>query len=368
VKPRIAFVIDELEVGGTQRQLLAMAAGLLARGWTVRVVCLRPVLAMVPEFTARGVAVTVIEKHARLDLRLLAALCRFLRAERIEVVHAFSATAEFFAGLAARLVGCPFVASIRNLREELPLLPALGKRLACRLAHAVVANSEAGARHAVRTRVAPRGKVRVIANAVAPDRRAGRPREDVRRELGVPPGACVIAMVGRLVSQKGYDHAVAVAARVLAAHPHVRVLIAGDGPLRGGIHADIERHGVAAGVRLLGERSDVPDLLGAADIYLSTSRYEGQSNAVMEAMAAGLPVAASAVGGTPELVQDGVTGLLFAADDTPAAVDRLSRLVTDARLRRALGARARQHADARYGVDAMLAPLAALYERAVASA
>ena len=364
--PRIAFVIDELEVGGTQRQLLAMATGLVARGWTVRVVCLQPVLAMVPEFTARGIAVSVIEKHARLDLPLIAALCRFLRRERIEVVHAFSATAEFFAGLAARIVGCPFVASIRNLREELPLLPALGKRLACRLAHAVVANSEAGARHAVRTRVASRGKVRVIANAVADDRRAARPRADVRRELGVPPEACLVLSVGRLVSQKGYDHAVAVAARVLAAFPHVVFLIAGDGPLRAEIHGDVERRGLAATVRLLGERSDVPDLLGAADIYLSTSRFEGQSNAVMEAMAAGLPVVASAVGGTPELVQDGVTGLLFAADDTAVAVDHVSRLIVDERLRGALGTRARQHADARYGVDAMLTPLAALYERVVA--
>src|SRR5213079_1936303 len=120
-----------------------------------------------------------------------------------------------------------------------------------------------------------RAKLRIIPNGVARDRLVTRPRQDVRRELGVPPETCLIMSVGRLVEQKGYDISVTIAAQVLAAAPHTRLLIVGDGPLRAEIERWIEERGVAHAVQLLGERRDIPHLLGAADVYLSTSRFEG---------------------------------------------------------------------------------------------
>jgi glycosyltransferase involved in cell wall biosynthesis len=359
---RIAFVIDELEVGGTQRQMLGMAVGLAARGVTVHVVCLTPILAMAPEFEAAGIPVRVIARRGRLDVRLIRTLARFFRAERIQVVHAFSSTAEFFAGLAARAVACGFVASVRGFQEDLPLLSALGKRLACRLADAVVANSEAGGQRAVTSGVVPGTKLRVVPNGLARARLVARPGRDVRQELGVAPDACLVLSAGRLVWEKGYDLAVAVAAQVTSVHPGVRFLVAGDGPLRVSVEGAIRRHGVERAMVLLGERHDVPDLLAAADIYLSASRSEGLSNAVMEAMAVGLPVVASAVGGTPELVRDGVTGYLFAPDDAAGAARRIGELILDVRLRHALGESARQRIAADYDTDTMLARLAGLYD------
>src|ERR1051325_3312526 len=120
---RVAFVIDELEVGGTQRQLFAMATGLAARGWGIHVVCLTPILAMAADFEAAGIPVHVLPKRRRFDVGLIAALRRLLKRERIEIVHAFSSTGEFFGGLAARATACRFIASVRGFQEDLPVLP-----------------------------------------------------------------------------------------------------------------------------------------------------------------------------------------------------------------------------------------------------
>ncbi|HEV8586851.1 MAG TPA: glycosyltransferase [Methylomirabilota bacterium] len=366
--PRIAFVIDELEVGGTQRQLLTAATGLAARGWTVRVVCLQPVLAMAPDFAAAGLPVTLIRKRARLDVPLIIALARFLRRERIEIVHAFSATAEFFAGLAARAVGCPFLASVRNVDEPLPPLVALGKRLACRLAALVIANSEAGGRQAVGAGLVPAAKLRVVVNGVAGPRMATGPRAGVRAALGVGPDTSLVVSVGRLVPQKAYEVAIDVAARLAEASADVRLFVAGDGPLRAELARAIGARGLGGVMRLLGERRDVPDLLGAADVYLSTSRAEGQSNAVMEAMAAGLPVVATAVGGTPELVRDGATGLLFDPGDAAAAARHVLELIADGERRWELGGRGRARVALLHGPETLLDRLSALYTAVAATA
>src|SRR6266446_1589717 len=142
--PSVAFVIDELEIGGTQRQVHLMAKGLAARGWRVQVVCLQPVLTMASDFNATGIPVFGMFKRQRIDLRLLWRLCRHLRAQRFEVVHAFSSTAEFYGGLAARAAGCRFIGSVRSSSDPLPIAHRWAKRAAAGLAHAVIANTCAG--------------------------------------------------------------------------------------------------------------------------------------------------------------------------------------------------------------------------------
>jgi glycosyltransferase involved in cell wall biosynthesis len=360
---RLAYVIDELEVGGTQRQVVEMSSGLMGRGWQVDVVVLTPILAMASEFQAVGVPVHLVPKQRMVDLPLILALRRFFRRRGVGVVHAFSATAEFFGGVAARLSGCRFVASVRNFDEPLPALQAVSKRLACRLADVVVANSAAGGRRAVAAGVAPTGKLRVVPNGVrlaVPS--APHDRQAVRRSLGCAEDTCLILSVGRLVRAKGYDVTVDVARQVVAVQPRARFVIVGEGPLRSVLARRIGDAGLTESVVLLGERTDVPSLLAAADVYLNTSVSEGMSNSVMEAMAAGLPVLASAVGGTPELIASGETGILFEPGDCLAAAEMLGQLIEGAALRRAVGARARAFVEGRLTTAAMLGKLESLYE------
>ena len=359
-QPTIAFVIDELEVGGSQRQLHLMATGLSRRGWRVQVICLQPILAMAPDFADAGIPVRLIRKHAKLDVRLVARLCRFFVHHQVEVVHPMSSTAEFFAGLAAQCCRIPFVASIRDANAALPPAHRLGKRLACSLARAVVANSAAGARVAVAAGLVGADKVRVIPNGLV-SHAPSLPREEMRRRLGLPAGATVALSVGRLVREKGYELTLAVARHTGAWQPAPRFLIAGDGPLRDALAQQIQAGGLAERVRLLGERRDIPALLAAADVYLNTSVSEGLSNSIMEAMAAAVPVLAAAAGGTPELIRDGETGLLFPPGDLAAAVTKLDRLVADPDLRARLGRQARRHVETVFGCDAMVSQFEGLY-------
>lgn len=365
---RLAYVIDELEVGGTQRQLLEMASGLMGRGWQVDVIVLQPILTMAPEFRAVGIPLYHMPKRRLLDLGLILALRRFFRERRIGIVHAFSSTAEFFASIAARTCGCCFIASVRGFNDTLPVIHALGKRVACRLAAVVVANSEAGGQRAVATRVATAGKLRVIPNGLRlvalP---ATKERQTIRRSLGCSDETCLIASVGRLVPEKGCEITIDVARLVLARGLRARFVIAGDGPLRGEVERRIAQIGIAESMLLVGERRDIPALLSAADIYLSTSRSEGMSNSVMEAMGLGLPVVASAVGGTPELIASGDTGLLFPPGDSAAAAETLITLIESPSLRRALGERGRAFVEARHSLEAMVEELESLYGALLAS-
>jgi Glycosyltransferase Family 4 len=184
LQPTVAFVIDELEVGGSQRQLYLMAIGLSRRGWRVHVICLQPVLAMAPDLIEAGIPVHLLQKRNKLDVRLVTALGRFFVSNQVGIVHPMSSTAEFFAGLAAQLCRVPFVASIRNANTALPFSHRLGKKLACRLARVVAANSRAGAQVAAAAGLAVPDKICVIPNGILLPPPSGS-REEVRQRLGL---------------------------------------------------------------------------------------------------------------------------------------------------------------------------------------
>ncbi len=364
-QPTVAFVIDELEVGGSQRQLYLMATGLSQRGWRVQVICLQPTLAMAADFTEAGIPVHVIQKRHKLDVRLVTALCRFFISNQVEVVHPMSSTAEFFAGLAAQCCRIPFVASIRNTNTALPLSHRLGKKLACCLARAVVANSQAGAQVAVAAGLVATDKVSVIPNGIFPSALSVS-REEIRQRLGLPPEVTIVLSVGRLVWEKGYDVTLEIARHTGTWHPAPHFLIAGDGPLRNTLGQQIHASGLVERAHLLGERRDIPALLAATDVYLNTSVSEGLSNSIMEAMAAGVPVLAAAAGGTSELIQERKTGLLFPPGDLATAVMKLDWLTRDLRLRSRLGQQGRQHIATNYSLDVMVSRLERLYQNLLA--
>jgi glycosyltransferase involved in cell wall biosynthesis len=197
----------------------------------------------------------------------------------------------------------------------------------------------------------------VIHNAVDV---AGAPRS--RHDRPVPR----LIAVGRLKAPKDFLTLV----RALAALPggSFEALIVGDGPDRAQVEAEIERLGLEGSVRLTGERSDVPELLADADIFVLSSRSEGLPVSVLEAMAAELPVVASAVGGLAELVDDGGTGILVPAGDEQALAQALGRLVEDAELRRKLGAAGRARAEERFDLEAFRRAHLDLYHRQLALA
>jgi glycosyltransferase involved in cell wall biosynthesis len=168
-------------------------------------------------------------------------------------------------------------------------------------------------------------------------------RARIRAEFGIDPGAVVLAHVGTLLDSKGQVETIDAFAKLAAGHPHMRMLVVGEGAARAQIEARIATHGLRDRITLTGQRSDVPDLLAASDIFAHPSLRDPFPLAVLEGLAAGLPVLAWADGGIREQIVDGETGFLLPTGDVDALANALSRLVADSALRAHMGEKGREH-------------------------
>ena len=312
-------------VGGGEESLLALAACLDRH--RVRPIATVPAEGAVAErLRALGIPVTVLPlprvrpwhlPGIALTVRRLRAL---LAAERVALVHAQGGRGAFYAALAGRRPGTPLVWHARTADRDRWLDPILA-----RLAHTIVANSGATAR---RFRPWPRTRVTVVPNGVDLGRFAARPADPaLRRALGLAPDAFVVGYVGRLEHGKGPDVLLAAAERLVLELPAVTLLVVGDGPL----HPPLAARAAAAGVRAVftGPRTDVPALLRVCDVIAVPSRQEAFGRIIIEAMAAGVPVVASAVGGIPEVCADRLTGLLVEPEDPAALAAALATTLGD---------------------------------------
>jgi glycosyltransferase involved in cell wall biosynthesis len=346
-KPRLLLLVTLAEVGGAQSYVMSLVPALVDElDVTVAAWGPGPLRAAVEAAGAtyvplRHVRRAVSPVHDPLGLLELVRLCRRVRPD---IVHANSSKAGILGRLAARLARVPVriftvhgwafaqydgVMSAVYLRLDRLVRP-LTTRFIC------VSERTRDAGLAARTCVAERTSV--IPNAVdvhaAPRGPAG----------GDPPRAI---SVGRLKEPKDFAGLIAALGEVAASY---RAVVVGDGPDRPALERAIAETGAA--VELLGERDDVAAQLAASDVFVLASRSEGMPISILEAMAAGLPVVASAVGGVPELVEDGVTGLLVPPGDAAALAAALERVLGDPALRARLGAAARARAEERFDVEA----------------
>jgi glycosyltransferase involved in cell wall biosynthesis len=207
----------------------------------------------------------------------------------------------------------------------------------------------------------PLDSIRVIRNGIDTTRFRPDRREGARRSLGCDPRDVVIGTAGRLVPVK--DHATLLNALALLRSQGIRfrAIIAGDGPLRQGLDALAQSTGIADAVEFVGERSDMEDVMAAYDIFALSSTSEGLSNTVMEAMATGLPVVATHVGGTDELVEQGTTGLLVPASDPRAFAGALAELIKGEARRQSMGRAGRERVQRDYSLDRMVRAYEELY-------
>jgi glycosyltransferase involved in cell wall biosynthesis len=358
---RVLVATDEMEVGGSQRQVTHLLIGLADAGWTPELLYFRTPSFLIERVQARGIAVNQIRKRYRFDLRFFLDLVRFLRQRRFDVVHCFSLTAEAWVWLALCFApGSVFVASMRYLGFDHSRFGWIVKRFVCRNANAVISNSRAGV-DAVRERTGiDPARIAYVPNGVELPPAPLAPA--VRSALAPDWNGPVLLYVGRLVEQKSVDVLLDALARVPpTARP--RAWIAGDGPLRADLEAQAARLGLASDVTFLGMQRDAQSLMAQSDFVVVPSRDEGLSNVLLEAMAAERPVIASRAGGNAELVSDGDNGLLFDVGDTATLARCIERLSSDAGLRARLGVRARQRASGEFSIGAMVEATVGVYLR-----
>jgi glycosyltransferase involved in cell wall biosynthesis len=302
--------------------------------------------------------------RGRFDPRILSDLVALARGRGARVLHVHGYAAADFGRLAARAVGAKLVLHEHFADPRMPLYQALADRLLSGRTDGAIAVSRSTREFLVRQRFVPEERVRLIWNGAPLDEFAPVPRERalaVRRELGLPEDALVVGTIGRLNAQKGHRFLLEAAARLLPSRPDTRVLVAGDGDLLDELRGQAAALGVAGRVVFAGHRTDVPDLLGALDVFCISSLYEGTPLALFEAMAAGKAVVSTSVDGCREVLEDGVTGVLVAPADARALADGLERVLGDAPLRAALGRQALA-ASRRYDVRACVDEMQAFYD------
>jgi glycosyltransferase involved in cell wall biosynthesis len=349
---RVGLVIGQLSTGGAEGQLRLLCQGLDRLAVKPVVYCLSTHTDPYGALLERaGVPLRVIS-GGRIGRALR--LRRALAADGIELVHAWLFIANAYAWTACLGRRCALITSARNCKRQGRWLDAMNVR-AFRASARIIVNSPRVQEYIQREYAAPPTRVTVIPNAIDLERFRPRPR---------PVGAKCVAMVGRLVAQKNPLLFVRAAAALRARLPDARFVLIGDGPLRSHVEAAVRAAGLADCCMLAGERTDVDALLGHTDLFWLTSDWEGLPNGVIEALACGLPVVATDVGGTAELVRTGQEGFLIAPGDGEALVERSVQILADPILHARMRAAARARAEA-FGVEQMVRATQAVYERAL---
>jgi len=362
-RPVIAHVVHSLATGGLENGVvnLVNTGGVRFR---------HVIICMTTEGALRDrlhseVEVFALGKKRGHDVRTFVRLVKLLRQIRPSVVHSRN-WATFDAVPAARLARVPIVVHGEHGRDITDPDGRNARRKRVRRALGPLVDRFVTVSHDLQrwliedVGVPPR-KTIAIHNGVDLTRFGQGDRREARARLGLPPDTVVVGTVGRLDPVKDQAGLVRAFAVLHDTHQDTRVLIAGDGPCRGDLAALIVQLGIQDRVHVLGERRDIPMVLAAMDVFVLPSIAEGVSNTVLEAMATGLPVVATDIGGNPELIEDGVTGRLVPRRDHAALAAGIEAYLDDAHLRALHGKASRQRVVEHFALDRMARAYVDLY-------
>jgi glycosyltransferase involved in cell wall biosynthesis len=361
----VVHFTDSRVFGGTEQVVLQLLAGLDRSRWRPVLLhyaepALEPLVAGARELGIAVRAVRPISRRSDLGGGLVP-FARTLRAEGAAVYHAHlpSPMSGRYGLISAVLSGVPAVVATAHLYTEVPagLRTALTQRLIEACVHRYIAVSDEVATRLREGLRVPARKVQVIRNGIDPGRYCRAPDPALRASLdaGARP---IVLCVARLDRQKGHRHLVEAAGAV----PDAVFVLAGGGEERAALEAQVRNLGLSDRFRFLGQRADVPDLLAACDLLVLPSLFEGLPLAVLEAMAAGKPVVATAVGGTDEAVVHGETGLLVPAADSAALAAGIRAILGDRAMAQRLGEAGRARVHREFSAARMTAEVAGVYE------
>lgn len=362
---RVALMIETNGPGGAENMLVHLAAGLRRRGIEVTPVIRgssRPSW-LQQRFHEAGFEAEPCSVTRALDPAALRRLKAIMAGHRIELVHSHEFTMGVYGRVASWMAGRPHVITMHGgtgFAGRARRRRALGWAL--RRSEARVAVSDTTADFLAEACGLERETIDIIPNGV--DVPAG-DRARVRSELGLPDDELLVLAVGNLYPVKGHRTLVGAVARLTDLPLRWSVAIAGRGDEEAGLRDLIASRGLGDRVRLLGLRTDVPDLLAAADVFVMPSLSEGLPLALLEAMSAGVPVVASAVGGIPTVIREGETGMLVPPSDADALAGALGRVLTDRALRTRIASAAGAEIPRRFGVEPMVDAYLAVYRRAL---
>ena len=342
---KVLILSTSMGLGGADQQILILARAMRSRGHDVRIVALLPLGPMAADAQADGIPVETLNLRRRADdLRSVLRLARTIRAWRPDVVHSHMVHANLLARLLRSLAPVPALVSTIHSMYEGGWLRMLGYRLTNRLADRVTIISHLAAERYVSLGAVSKERLQILPNAVDTERFRPLPesRQVIRNELGLGDEFVWLA-IGRFHPSKDYPTMLRGFARLLQSRGGSRLLIVGQGKLKAEVESLLKSEGLEDKVRLLGVRRDVPEVMSASDGYVLSSAWEGMPVVLLEAAAAGLPVVSTRVGGVPEVVEDGKTGILVPPGNPAAlagAMEQVETLSSEARTAMGRGGRA----------------------------
>lgn len=368
---RLLLLADSL-VRGNGAQMTRYAPRLAAAGFDVRMTLLAEHAAdpVAERLADDGVAVDVLSFRRRLDPAAGWRLLHHIRRLRPDVIHTQDPWANLWGTIAARLQRVPTLATVHGLQDRDDKGPRLTDKVLNRGASRILCASDRARQRYQAQAGLPPAKLMTLHEGIDAEAYPilpARHRDTVRAAFGIPAAAPLAITVGVLRPGKGVDLMLEAMGLLAQRWPQLHYLIVGDGEDRAEIEEVTTRLGLAERVRFTGWRNDVPRLLGCADLFVLPTRDEALPTVLVEAMAGGVPIVASAVGGVSELVEHGSNGFLVPAGDVEALALACDELIASKRLRRAMGERGRQLVAERFAIDIQVERLAGLYDQLIAA-
>jgi glycosyltransferase involved in cell wall biosynthesis len=366
---KILHVINTLSAGGAELHLLTLCRHLQRQGAKIVVACLREQVkgsrTLRPDFEKAGVRVVNLFMESRLSVAGLGRLIRLLRQEKPDIIHTHLPRADFL-GAVSRVLqpSLRWICSVHDIYQEswagrwtLPLLDSVWRR-----ADAVIAISGAVQEWLAAQRCIPADKIVVLRYGIEAEPFL-QPQRDMRREWGLHENV-VVGSIGRLEPRKAHERLLHAMPTILRQTPHAALLIAGHDPWGYGRHLQelIERLALQKQVRLVGFQGDIPSFLHALDVFAFASRSEGFGQVVIEAMAAGKPVAASNIAPLTEIVVDRKTGILVEPQNPEAFAQAISWLLAHPEEARRFGRQGQERVRRYFSAEKMSAETISLYQ------
>ena len=373
-KIRVLQMIDEASVGGGQMHVLLLSKYLDKNEFDVTIAT-EPHGYLVDEAKKVGIPTLPITISNSFSIKTLLKMKRQLRQNDFDILHTHGGTAGFWGRAAATLNRSPrakihtyhglhYLSEAHEGRRSFQL----ADRLALPFTTKLICVCESDFKKGLAAKIVTEKKGVVIHNGIELEKFSHQTkREDLRKEFGVGKDEIVFGTVGRLHKQKAQDILLRAFRMVADQRPNVRLWIVGDGELRSGLERLAQELGIVGKVNFLGERTDIPELLSAMDIFVLSSLWEGQPIVLLEAMASSKPVVTTNVDGIPEIVEDGKSGLLVEAGAAESLSLAMERLLVDSQLRKEFAVKGRDRMSAKFTARHMAERVAQLYRSSLNS-
>jgi glycosyltransferase involved in cell wall biosynthesis len=366
-KPRILFLIHKFIQGGAEQQLYELVKGMDKQRYEIRVGCFVEGGEKWDDFMGlSGVQTICFQRKSRFDFLVLKRIIAFLKSNPVDILHAYLPPATIFGIVAGLIARTPIlVMGERGTKTGFskvgPRIYFFLENILSRHVDLIIANSSAGKNWKAKLGVSP-NRVMVVHNGLNPARLTPK-KERTKSELGVPANSLILGNVARLAPMKDHHTLLKAISLLRSDYPELIGLLVGDGPERGRLEQEVKRLGLEANLIFLGHQECVADFIRLFDVAVLSSKYrEGCSNFIMEAMYCGKPVVTTDVGGSAELVVNGVTGWVVEKENPKALASAIKKLLRDSQLRQQMGVSGRRRIEKEFMIEQMVRRTEQIYE------